>query len=239
MTENLINEVGIKNLRCIHRHKWPDHKSCFLKGRVILAKENTKKAFEIKPDKSVYPWYADSQFKVGYLDIETDNLKANFGTMLSWAIKERGGAVTSCVITKADLFSGTIDKQLVKALVDEMSKYSVIVTYYGTGFDLKFIRSKALHYGIPFPQYKWIYHLDLYYRVKSLLCLSSNSLQTATEYLGIAGKTKLDYSVWGKAKYGEPNALAVVLDHNIQDVLILEKLHDKLQDYSAWIKKSI
>ena len=60
-----------------------------------------------------------------------------------------------------------------------------------------------------------------------------------TNLLGISGKTHIDWETWNLAKYGHPKALKEVLYHNEQDVIILEKLHDKIGAYSKWIKTSI
>jgi uncharacterized protein YprB with RNaseH-like and TPR domain len=218
----------IDRIRCIHRHAVHEHPSCFLSGNVVDKRE----------DKSI-PWYKEAGLKIGYLDIESDGLKADFATMLSWAIKEKDGKVYYDTVTKEELFNGTGDKRLVSTLLSTLSHFKIIVSYYGTGFDLKYIRSKALHYGLPFPEYGDIFHFDLYYSVKNKLCLSRSSLANATEYLGIEGKTPLKHSVWVKAKYGDPEALALVLEHNIADVKITEELHNKLEPFSKWTRKSI
>jgi uncharacterized protein YprB with RNaseH-like and TPR domain len=69
--------------------------------------------------------------------------------------------------------------------------------------------------------------------------LSRNSLDNACDYLGIKGKTPIDKNTWRAAKYGDPKALKEVLEHNKGDVVILEKLHNKLEFSRKWIRKSI
>jgi uncharacterized protein YprB with RNaseH-like and TPR domain len=247
-----------KKFKCIHRHYWPEHKSCFAKGLIVPAKREKKLkkpveiqyavAEETKPE--IEQWY--EQLKIGYLDIETDNLYADFGTMLSWCIKEKEGPVYSDVILKDDLFNGRFDKRLVMSLLERMKDFNIIVGYYSTGFDIPYIRAKALHYGLDFPGFisyadargnvkteSEVYHWDLYYTVKSKLRLSRKSLDNACDYLGIVGKTPIDKDIWRRAKYGEPEAISVVLQHNIGDVVILEELHNKLTNFRKWIKKGI
>lgn len=230
-----------KDLRCIHRHTIKEHPGCFRKGLV--------KGFDNKDKKM---WYQTDGLRIGYLDIETDGLYADFGTMLSWCIKTKGGSIVSSTITKDELFNGTYDQRLVEDLIRELKKYNIIITYYGTGFDLPFIRAKALHYNIPFPSFTTIegargglrlepeiYHWDLFYLVKSKLRLSRKSLDNACDYLGIKGKTDIDKDMWRKAKYGDPFSLKYVLDHNIGDVVILEELHDRLEPFKKWERKGI
>lgn len=240
-------------LRCIHRHTIKEHPRCFTKG---LVKQNLKpQAIEID-NSEPEPWYQKDGVRIGYLDIESDGLKTDFATMLTWAIKEKGGLVRSDAILKRELFEGQYDKRIVQSCINEMKKYDIICTYFGSRFDIPFLRTKALHYGIEFPGYiieahttktgteiqryvPELYHWDLFYTVKSKLNLSSKSLANACDYLGIKGKTPLDKEIWRQAKYGEPKAIKKVLYHNTQDVIILEKLHDKIEFTKKWIKTGV
>ena len=225
--------MNIKNLHCLHRHGIETHPNCFAKGLIKYPDAKTYEKFSGKP------WYTYSGYKIGYIDIETDGLKADFSTMLSWCIKDKDGGYTYSVITKEELFNGTVDKRLVKELVDKMNEYAILVGYYSTNFDLPYIRTKAIHYDIDFPAYATIYHFDLYYTVKSKTCLSRKSLDNACQYFNINGKTPLDKNVWRSAKYGDRNSLLQVLEHNKYDCAILEELHDKLEFTKKWIKTSI
>jgi uncharacterized protein YprB with RNaseH-like and TPR domain len=231
-----------KEPRCIHRHTINEHPKCFEKGLL----NNVKVEEKPKNEKDPAIWYADK--RIGYLDIETDNLNADFGTMLSWCIKEKNGPVISSVVTKEELFDGRTDSELVRKLVDTMRSFDIICGYYSSGFDIPYIRAKALHYGYDFPSFEEddtgklkpeLYHWDVYYLVRSKLKISRKSLESACDYLGIKGKTPLDKDIWRKAKYGDPEAIAKVLEHNIGDVVILEKLHNRLTEYKKWIKSPL
>jgi len=220
-------------LRCVHRQDIKHHPSCFRKGLVNYV---DSRQFEKLTGQS---WWKMPGYRIGYLDIETDGLKADFSTMLSWAIKEKGGETAVGVITKEELFNGVYDRNLVQACVDEMRKYSIIITYFGSRFDIPYIRTKCLHYGIEFPGYGEIYHFDLFYLVKSKLNLSKKSLDNACDYLGIQGKTPIDKESWRRAKYGDSEALEEVVRHNIPDVVILEQLHEKVEPFQKFTRKSI
>ena len=210
-------------IHCKHGHTREEHPNCFLSGDII----------SIKPD-----WF--EHLKIGYLDIEADGLKPDWGTMLTWSIKPEGELfVMSDVITREDLFYGNRDKRIIQSMVRELSKYDVVVTYYGTGYDLPFVRAKALHYNLDFVDYGKIFHWDLYYTVKSKLHLSSNSLENVCDYLGIEGKTPLSKDVWRDAKYGDPTAIGKVLEHNKGDVIILENLANKLLPFVKLTKRSV
>jgi|WetSurMetagenome_2_1015567.scaffolds.fasta_scaffold107936_4 uncharacterized protein YprB with RNaseH-like and TPR domain len=217
-----------KPILCEHSHTIEDHPKCFSEGKII----------DRRKDKTT-PWYTEPGMKLGYLDIESDGLKADFSTMLTWCIKEKDGPIASDYVNKKELFEGKADERIIKSLVEELRKYKIIIGYFSTGFDIPFVRTKALHYGLDFPSYGELYHWDLYYTVKSKLNLSRKSLDNACDYLGIKGKTPIDKEVWRRAKYGDPKALVEVLEHNRGDVRITELLHDKIAFTRKWIKSSI
>jgi len=173
------------------------------------------------------------ELSIGYLDIESTGFSANIDLMLSWCIKGRGvKKVAGDVIEREEIMSNKQDKRITQSLVDEMNKYDVIFTYYGTRFDIPFIRTRALYHGIDFPMYRQKSHKDLYYVVKSKLKLHRSSLMAATEFFGIDGKTRIKPEYWQKARWGDKKSLKYVYEHNIADVEILEDLHRKLEDYA-------
>ena len=224
-----------RELRCVHRHTIKEHPSCFVKEMINYKSE---KEFIKNTGKN---WWEYPGNRIGFLDIETDGLKSDFSTMLSWTIKDRNGIYYYDIINKRDLFEleDYADKKLVESLVNRLSDFKIIITYFGLGFDLPYIRTKAIHYNIPFPDYGNIYSFDLYYTVRSKLNLSRKSLENVCDYFDIDGKTEIKKSIWRKAKYGNPDALEKVLEHNMHDCDITEQLYDKLITQSKWIRRSI
>jgi len=201
--------------RCKHHHFYYEHPACFLKE---LGKEP----------------------KRGFLDIEVSNLHADFGIVLSYAIKvENKRKIYAGVITKEELTNGTLDKRVVQECIRDMMKFDEIITYNGTRFDLPYLRSRALHWGLEFPKYGYIKHKDAYYMVRNRLRLHRNKLEDACRLLGIKGKTHLDGTQWVKALTGDKKALKYVLDHNKKDVIILEELYHRLRDYVKEVRRSI
>lgn len=212
-----------KELRCIHRHTVEGHPNCFRIG--LIKRED---------------WWHNKT--IAYLDIETSNLDANWGMILTWCIKYRDDKkVRRGVITKKELFNGSFDKRIIKELLEELKNVDIVVTFYGTNFDNKFIRTRATYWDLEpeFPGYGEMYHWDLYFKVRSKYKLSSNSLGVVCDFLGIPGKTKLDPEVLIRARFGDKAALKELLVHNIGDVVITEKLHNKLWRHSKWIRTSI
>lgn len=223
----------IKKLLCTHYHDIETHPQCFAQGCV---NENTAKSIA---DTTGKQWFELPEYKIGILDIEADGLKSDWATMLTWCIKDYDGEIWYDYITREELFEGFGDERIVNSCSNKMKDYKIIIGYYSTGYDLPFLRTKALRYNLDFPRYGELYHFDLYYTVKSKLNLSSNRLENVCDYLDIEGKTPIDKDVWRKAKYGDAEAIKEVLEHNKGDVCISEALYKRLIPFRKWLKKSI
>jgi uncharacterized protein YprB with RNaseH-like and TPR domain len=175
-----------------------------------------------------------------YLDIETTNFNADIAYMLSYAFKVRGmDTVYSSKITKQEIFSGKFDERLVKDCIRDLKRFKRIYTYYGTGFDIPFLRTRALEMHIDFPVFGSIQHQDIYYLVRNKLKLCRNRLENVTRLLGIDDKTHLELKIWRMAAIGDEKALQYVYDHNVIDTKILEAAHEEIKTFAGVTKGSI
>ena len=182
--------------------------------------------------------------RIGFLDIEASNLDADFGIMLKYCIKDSiSGEILHAEITKEDIETseaGKEDKRVVKQCIEDMVKFDKIVTFYGVRFDIPFIRTRALVNKIPFLTYGALTHKDIYFSVRAKFKLSSNRLENACRVLlGKTNKTRINSKFWAGAQRGDPAALEYVLDHNKKDVIDLEKLYYKVEDFVRPIANSI
>lgn len=179
--------------------------------------------------------------RVGFLDIEASNLKANFGIMLSYCIKPAGSKkILYGVVKKKDLVAGVEDKHLIKQCIADILKFDRIVTHYGTYYDLPFIRTRALMHGIPFPNYGDLVHTDAWKMAKKALCVHSNRQAVIAEALqGKTIKTRIKFKYWIHALQGDTKALQYILDHNKKDVIDLEKNYLALLPYVSRPNTSI
>jgi uncharacterized protein YprB with RNaseH-like and TPR domain len=185
---------------------------------------------------SHYNCYKGANERIGFLDIETTNLDANFGIMLSYAIKDSdSNKIYSGCITAKDIKEGTAgdeDYRVVAQCVEDVKRFNKLVTFYGVRFDMPFIRTRAVSLGIEFPSYGTIKHQDVYFLIRNKFKLNSNRLENACRVLlGETDKTKIDYKYWRAASRGDKKALAYVEEHNRFDVLDLEKLYRKVVEY--------
>lgn len=214
---NLLKKDMLELLtgRCKHSHLYIEHPSCWRK------------------EKGRPP-------KIGYFDIETGGFNANADIILCYSIKTRDkDEILNARITKNDINTEIFDKRIIKQLIKDLLKYDVIVTYYGTRFDIPFSRTRALGWRLSFPVFGMVKHKDVYYMVKNKLKLTSRSLATACELLGIRGKNHIKWRIWIKAKHGNEKALEYVQNHCNIDVRILEGAHKKLEVFVKDTKKSM
>lgn len=204
--------IWLNNHHChAHRHSYLDHYQCYLKE---------------KPETE----------RTATVDIETSNLKADYGIVLTWCIKPIGGDVISDVITPSDIRkgrNGDEDRRIVRSCIDTCLKFDKIVTYFGKRFDVPYLRARALHMDESFPYFGSIHHVDVFDIVKHRFCMSRKSQEVACRFLlNHTDKTHFDGSIWRDAARGQKAALAKVLEHNIYDVNDLEKLYLRVIDYS-------
>ena len=132
------------------------------------------------------------------------------------------------------------DKRLCYDLLEEMKKYDLFVTYYGSVFDFGYIRAKMLYHNIKFFQPKKKYQLDLYYAIRGKIALSRKSLANVTRFLGIEGKTSLS-SGWAEICHGyyTKENIESLYVHNTEDVKILEELHKEFEPLVLFLLQQV
>ena len=209
--------IKLSKGRCSHGHNFLEHYSCYLQEK---QKNDT--------------------FKVGFFDIEASNLRADFGIVLCYCIKNswEDKIVERC-ITKKEL-SKSLDKEVIKQLIEDFKQYDMIVGFYSTKFDVPFVRTRALVHGLAFPEFGELYHRDAYYMVRNKFCLSSNRLENSCRVLtGKTDKTRIDSDHWLHALQGQKASLDYIVEHCQYDVLDLEKLYNKVTPFTKMVKKSL
>lgn len=191
-------------------------------------------------------WYEDynpntgQPYKLCFFDLESTGFEGNNDYLICSAIKDwKSDKVWTANISTDDVLSHKFDKDLVAKTRAELDKYDIIVTYNGILFDNKMFRTRMMAHNIDPFDLKEKIGFDLYWKVRSLLNLSRSSLKVATKFFGIDGKTDLDFSVWKLAALGDKKVMKGLLEHNRQDVIILEKLFEKIRPYCKFDKRSL
>lgn len=120
-----------------------------------------------------------------------------------------------------------IDRSLVQQAVDIMMTADVVVTWYGSAHDYKFLTGRAAAHNINLPQN--IPHIDLYKVASKQLSLSSNRLDNVAKLFGCELKTKISHSLWPMCWMGDKQSLTEMAEYCAQDCNVLEQVYLKLR----------
>ena len=165
--------------------------------------------------------------RVAYLDIETTSKKA-----------DEGMVIVIGILTDEEpelVFAGTLEeeKNILKWLKDKLNGCELIVTWYGSGFDIPFLQTRALVHGIDLNELTEIPMLDLCEWSKANLLLSSYSLQSVARFLGVweAGDVAGPdvHTLYKLSTRGYQEAKRLIIQHCREDIILLKRVHDKLK----------
>lgn len=186
--------------------------------------------------------------KIGYLDIETSGLTADFDIILSWAILTRDiktGKIDTVydfvekkdfdlAHSKAD--ANIIDKRVLESLVKEMVKCDCLIGHWFVGkhrHDMPFIRTRLAINCVPgLPKHKLMRYGDTQKWASLLYRLHSNGLDSVASMFNVSThKTRLEPRVWQNACIGIKDDMKYVVTHNIKDCRITYEIHKGMEDY--------
>lgn len=172
------------------------------------------------------------------LDIESSGLKADFANAFCFGYMYHGEKKAT-VISTLDVVKPcrtcrrvdtAQDDKLMKLVYNTITDADMVVSWYGKGFDWKFLNTRMLEAGLPpLPD---LPHLDLFYTAKHNLALTSNRLANVQEFLRLkTAKTQLTKRVWRRAQAGHVDALEYIIHHCQKDVEVLDQTYEKLKPY--------
>src|ERR1700686_4347153 len=123
-------------------------------------------------------------------DLETTNLSADFGVILCGVIKP---ANAEARVFRAGRLNRSWhkrrsdDRAVLRGIVKELEQYDIWVAHNGQRFDVPFLRTRLLAYGLdPLPAKKLI---DPVLLARNKLRMSFNSLDQVANHLGVNSKT--------------------------------------------------
>jgi hypothetical protein len=185
---------------------------------------------------------------IGYLDIETSGLTADFDFMLSWANYIRDVETEKCRMeydyieekdfdlarkkSNADL----VDKGVVGTCVDSLRQCDLLIGHWFIGkhrHDIPFIRSRCVINKVKgFPHHKQIRYGDTQKWGSLLYRLHNNGLDSIARMFDLSvEKTRLDGKTWKNACFGIPKDVRYVMDHNKKDVILTHGIHKGMEEY--------
>ena len=204
---------------CKHNHRYSEHPKCFLE-------EYGDRLATIQ--------------RVVTLDIETTNLAADFGYILCYSMKDLDGDIIHRSITTREIKTYKFDEPLMRQFLKDIKGVDKVITYYGSGFDLPYLRSRALRFNLPFPGWRELVSVDVYYIARAKLRTHRKRLEVVADLMGIPSKGhRLNPEVWQRAQAGSKQALDYIQTHCDEDVVTLEAVYERLIDFRSENKTSI
>lgn len=201
--------------RCVHGHNGMAHPNCYDQQNGLIE-------------------------RVGFFDLETSNLNANWGIILSYCILGDDGTLYKNLIEYKDIRSGDFDKVVCEKFCEDARKFDRLIGWYSEKFDAPYARTRCMFHKIDFPIYKEIKHTDAWRVARNKLKLHSNRLGVVAPFFGIKAKEHpLNPDVWIRCLSGNQEALDFVLTHNIEDVESLRKVWHRMKDYIKVDGKSL
>lgn len=166
--------------------------------------------------------------KIFAFDIETSTFgfKANSGFILCCGIQEIGKPMK--MLVRDNMTPDPLnDKKLAIEISAELSKADVLVGHNSKWFDLPFINSRLLHWGLPpLPPIAHFDTCDTSYKKLKI----KNSLEAVGEFLGCKiRKFKVSFDEWVRAYAGNKKSLAKIVKHCMNDVKLTVEVYNKLR----------
>jgi uncharacterized protein YprB with RNaseH-like and TPR domain len=173
--------------------------------------------------------------KIIHWDLESTNLAGDIGILLCAGYKLEGEKpkVISVLDFPKSFKDGRItDKYLVEEFYKVLTGPEVGMwsTWYGMGFDVPMFNTRLLEFGLP-PLPK-MPHCDSWRIARKKLKLHNNRLASVSAFLGIEEKTPLKLSVWRDAGMGHKPSIKYVIEHCLQDTVVLEQAYERIKPFA-------
>lgn len=142
--------------------------------------------------------------------------------ILSWSAKWHGekGIIFDSVWSSSE-------EDMLHHIWSLLDEADAVIHYYGKKFDIPTLNKEFLLHGMPPPS---PYHqIDLKEIAAKKFMFPSNKLDYVAKALGLSGKVSHEgHSLWVKCMEGDPVAQKKMEKYNKQDVVLLEKVYERL-----------
>lgn len=120
-------------------------------------------------------------------------------------------------------------KSVVGGIYELLDEADVVVHFNGSQFDIPMLNREFIQLGwTPPSTYKQV---DLLKTVRQHFRFPSNKLEYVVKELGLGTKIKTDFDLWLDCLAGKQDAWDKMEKYNKHDVVLLEKLYDKLMPW--------
>lgn len=194
-------------------------------------------------ERPIAAWLRVAQFKRAIkgkllaFDLETSNLAANRGHIIcaaakwvgqkevkTWRIDDAPDFGRGEIGTRAWSASLMNDKHIVEGLIPLLEEADAVLAYYGTGFDVPYINTRAIVSKLAPPVPFTV--IDPWQTASRHLKLARNDMGSVATLVGAKhAKFHLPWESWRYAQYGSRQDISTLLKYNINDVLALEDVY--------------
>ncbi len=185
--------------------------------------------------------------KILFFDIEVSALKTRSWSMykanaikldesfriLCWSAKWQGGKHITKGMPDYEYEPGSLDdKHVTQGLWELLNQADVVIGHNVQRFDLRKFNTRAVLHGLrPFEPVKVVDTLKL---ARQKFAFPSNRLDSLGDILGLGRKTSIGgFDLWEQCEQGNLAAWRKMKAYCKQDVVLLEKVYDKLVSYSS------
>lgn len=125
-----------------------------------------------------------------------------------------------------------IDYRALRDLVSELEKFDILIGHNIAAYDLNWILTRLMYYGIPFPQKRHLYY-DTYSASKRIAIKTWKNLGNLGAFFGANGeKTKIHRPDWAKLwttnKKQFDTTMNTIVYHCEQDVILNRQVFNEL-----------
>lgn len=122
------------------------------------------------------------------------------------------------------------DKKMLNDFIKILNEADEIIGHNGDKFDLPWIRTRCLYHNISvFPEYV---SLDTLKSARSKFKFQSNTLNYIANFLELGSKKQTSFDLWKKIVLDkDERSLQYMIKYCQQDVVLLEKVYNKLKTY--------
>ena len=116
------------------------------------------------------------------------------------------------------------DKAITGDIATELRKHAIVVGHFSSRFDIRFLRAKMLRHGLePLPL---MFGIDTWRIAKDNFKVSNRRMKSLSVFAQLdMPKDEPSGDRWMRAAFnGAQDAMDRIVQHNIEDVMLLEKL---------------